>query len=243
MRRCGVAAELVAARGRIAARAALLAGAARRLRQLLPRVAVRRRPHPGRRHPGVQGEPRRRRRLTPGGRRRRRARPDRRGPGLPRRRRGPVPRRRRSRAWRATTCGRARRSRAGSSTCWPRRRAARLSDSSCPGSGRASRRDEARPGRPRADRRSRRPGGVRPAHRPLAGRGAARLPEHDRHISTLRRSFVRWGSGILVRRRGGGCRRRPAPHAIRGAGGPARGAGPSCPTPWSPSPSSPRTTA
>ena len=42
------------ARG-LAARAALLARAAGRLRVLLPRPAVRRRPHAGRRHPGAQG--------------------------------------------------------------------------------------------------------------------------------------------------------------------------------------------
>ncbi len=150
-------------------RAALLAGTARRLRQLLPRTAVRRRPHAGRRHPGVQGEPRRRRRLTPGGRRRRRARPDRRGPGLPRRRRGPVPRRparepgaRRPAAARAVPgpalrpAGRAA-ARRGSRTRRPRGLGGRAGG-------------EARPGRPRTDRRPRRPGGARPAHRPLAGR-------------------------------------------------------------------------
>ena len=46
-------------------RAALLARAVGRLHELLPRPAVRRRPDAGRRDPGVQGQPRRRRRLTP----------------------------------------------------------------------------------------------------------------------------------------------------------------------------------
>ena len=226
----GVASELVAARGDSRARAAVLAGAAGRLRVLLPRPAVRRRPH-ARWTPSRSSRPASPAPATDGAvtRQGRRARPDRRRTrraGTPAA--GCSPARHPSRS-RERNCVRPRRSKGRSSTllaAQPARRARRARR--CRRRARARRRGLVTARRPRAAvARPRQPGAARPAHRPLAGRRAARLPQHDRHISTGARSSARGGSGILVRRRGGGRRRRPAAHAVRGAGGPARGAGPS----------------
>ena len=210
---------------------------------LLPRPAVRRRPHAGRRHPGVQGQPRRRRRLTPGGRRRRRARPDRRRPGAPRRRRAAVPRRRarEPRARDAPAAARAVRGPLfGLLAARPRGETVGLVVPVVWAGDAGERPAAGRPRRPIADHVGLEGRG------PLTGRWPAGVPRDFPSMTGIYQpaAFVR-AMGLGYTRPASWRRVSPTPGASRVSrrGRSGRGAGPSSPTPWSPSPSSPRTTA
>ena len=105
-----------------------------------------------------------------------------------------------------------------------------------------------RPARARAGaarrRRPREPGAARPAHRPLAGGRAAQLPGHEpAYINRRAVRAARCASGILVRRRDGGRRRRRPAHAFEAGVSPRAGPARVSDSPGAARHRQPRTTA